>query len=188
MDFSLNLPGFGLSFGSGPEMSMGIGPQMSMEPFGAMDPFGGLEGLFESLFSQAGGGLSSRSIGGFGTPDFGGFGTPDFGGSGGLGGLPGGTLTQKGSVLQNNDVNTALTNFDKNDPQGFESFMNDLNKGDGNSAAWDLDKAVKDGKLTKADASALASQIQSTAYANGGGTLNKHAKQNLNEATGSSTY
>jgi hypothetical protein len=82
------------------------------------------------------------------------------------------------------DISTDMNNWAANDPDGAEvaKFQKDLTKGDGNAMCHDVAQAVREGKLTKQEAADIGSGIQQAANANGGGKINKDARNDLSDA------
>lgn len=99
--------------------------------------------------------------------------------------LPGGNnLTQIGSALQQGGAQQGMTNFKNSDPAAFEAFQNALSTGDGNTATKILAGAVGSGKLSQTDGAAIGAQLQQTANANGGGTIDGISSAMLQQALG----
>jgi hypothetical protein len=109
------------------------------------------------------------------------------GGGGGAQSAPAGSsgdLVSDGAALQANDADQALSDLNQNDEAGFQQLETDLSKGNGNAAVNDIISELDKGDITKGDATALASQVQQTANAHGGGKINGTERKDMEKALG----
>jgi hypothetical protein len=67
----------------------------------------------------------------------------------------------------------------ENKSKWYQDYKDDLSRGDGNAAVEDIIKGVKDGSITKEEATELAKTVQQEANANGGGKIKGSLKDEL---------